>query len=127
MARVLIIGIDPDEVDFSDPALPPGLTAALIRQGIVRGQEALDRAGHAVEHMFVPADPSRLQAFAQRLEADRFDCVIVGGGICLPPRNRTLFEAALNVIARSRHHPAIALVSRPEEVADAAARVLPPG
>ena len=28
MARVLIIGIDPDEVDFSDPSLPPGMDAS---------------------------------------------------------------------------------------------------
>ena len=27
MARVLLLGYDPETVDFSDPALPPGMTA----------------------------------------------------------------------------------------------------
>jgi hypothetical protein len=26
MARVLLLGYDPETVDFSDPALPPGMT-----------------------------------------------------------------------------------------------------
>ena len=30
MKRVLLIGFDPATVDFSDPALPPGMTAEKI-------------------------------------------------------------------------------------------------
>ena len=34
MTRVLLVGYDPETVDFSDPALPPGLTAEKIHAGI---------------------------------------------------------------------------------------------
>ena len=34
MTRVLLLGYDPETVDFSDPALPPGMTAEKIRAGI---------------------------------------------------------------------------------------------
>ena len=34
MTRVLLLGYDPDTVDFSDPALPPGMTADKVRVGI---------------------------------------------------------------------------------------------
>ena len=34
MMRILLVGFDPDTVDFSDPALPPGMTAEKIRAGI---------------------------------------------------------------------------------------------
>jgi len=34
MARVLLLGYDPDTVDFSDPALPPGMTAEKVHAGI---------------------------------------------------------------------------------------------
>jgi hypothetical protein len=34
MTRILLVGYDPDTVDFSDPALPPGMTAEKIRTGI---------------------------------------------------------------------------------------------
>ena len=34
MTRILLLGLDPDAVDFSDPALPPGMTAEKVRAGI---------------------------------------------------------------------------------------------
>ena len=32
--RILLLGLDPETVDFSDPALPPGMTAEKVRAGI---------------------------------------------------------------------------------------------
>ncbi|GEP08376.1 hypothetical protein MGN01_02210 [Methylobacterium gnaphalii] len=37
MTRVLLIGYAPDAVDFSDPALPPGMNANKIAAGIEVG------------------------------------------------------------------------------------------
>ena len=34
MTRVLLLGYDPETVDFSDPALPPGMTVEKVRAGI---------------------------------------------------------------------------------------------
>ena len=34
MTRILLVGYDPETVDFADPALPPGMTAEKIRAGI---------------------------------------------------------------------------------------------
>ena len=34
MTRVLLVGYDPETVDFSNPALPPGMTVEKIRAGI---------------------------------------------------------------------------------------------
>ena len=34
MTRILLLGLDPETVDFSDPALPPGMTADRVRAGI---------------------------------------------------------------------------------------------
>ena len=34
MTRILLLGYDPETVDFSDPALPPGMTAEKIHAGI---------------------------------------------------------------------------------------------
>ena len=36
MTRILLVGWDPDTVDFSDPALPPGMTAEKIRAGVAQ-------------------------------------------------------------------------------------------
>ena len=34
LPRVLLVGYDPDTVDFSNPALPPGMNADKIRDGL---------------------------------------------------------------------------------------------
>jgi hypothetical protein len=34
MTRVLLIGYDPATVDFSDPALPPGMSAEKVHAGV---------------------------------------------------------------------------------------------
>jgi hypothetical protein len=124
MARVLLIGVDPDEVDFSDPALPPGMNADVIRKGIVMGLEQLRAAGHEAEHFYIPADPGALGGLADKLAQAPVDCVTVGGGVRLPPHNLHLFEAVLNTIARATPTPVIGLVSRPDEAPQAVARAL---
>lgn len=125
MARVLMIGIDPEEVDFSDPALPPGLNAEMIRKGVAIGIEALQASGRQVEQVYISARPDlAVRTLQSRLAGGGFDCVVIGGGVHLPPRNRPLFEGLLNAIGRHTPTPAIALISRPEETAEGVARVL---
>jgi len=34
MARVLLVGYDPETVDYSNPALPPGMSADKISAGL---------------------------------------------------------------------------------------------
>jgi len=34
MTRILLLGLDPEAVDYSDPALPPGMTVGKVRAGI---------------------------------------------------------------------------------------------
>ena len=44
MTRVLLLGYDPDTVEFSDPALPPGMTAEKVPAGIDVAMKQLPRA-----------------------------------------------------------------------------------
>jgi hypothetical protein len=120
-----MIGIEPDEVDFTDPTLPPGLNAEIIRRGVVVGLEALKAAGCEVDQTYISAEPEPAASLLRaKLAAAAFDCVMIGGGVHLPPRNRSLFETLLNVVGRQSPTPAIALINRPEEAAEAVARVL---
>ena len=34
MTRILLLGLDPEMVDYSDPELPPGMTAEKVRAGV---------------------------------------------------------------------------------------------
>lgn len=125
MARVLMVGIDPDEVDFSDPALPPGMNADVIRRGVGLGVERLQASGREVDQLYISIRPERaVGPLEARLASGAFDCVLIGGGVHFPPRNRPLFEAVLNVIGRCTPTPAIALIPRPEDTVEGADRVL---
>ncbi|MFD7134859.1 hypothetical protein [Streptomyces sp. NPDC059894] len=52
------------------------------------------------------------------------DCVVIGADIRLPPKNFLFFEAVINAVHRSAPHSAIGFNTRPEETAEAAARLL---
>lgn len=51
MFRVLVIGYAPDAVDFTDPMLPPGLTEAVVAEGIKRDVELMQDRGWEAEHL----------------------------------------------------------------------------
>ena len=124
MARVLIVGLDPADVDYSDPALPPGLNAEAVHRAIASGLEETRAAGHTAQHINISAGTAGLNALTERLAAEPVDCVVIGGGVRLPAGNLILFEAVLNIVGRATARPVIAFPARPDDLAAAIARVL---
>jgi hypothetical protein len=48
MPRILFVGQEPETVDFSDPALPPGFNAEKIHAGVaVAMRQMTERGGQA--------------------------------------------------------------------------------
>ena len=45
MTRVLLVGLQPEAVDYSDPALPPGMDAKKIQAGIELGLKQMTDRG----------------------------------------------------------------------------------
>ena len=124
MTRVLLIGYDPDAVDFSDPALPPGIDAGMIRAGIVTALTRFRDRGWEADHCLIRPDGDAVAMVERQLAASRYDCVVIGAGIRLPPRSLLTFEALLNAIHRGAPGAALALNTRPEDSDAAAARWL---
>jgi len=58
------------------------------------------------------------------LNGAAYDCVVIGGGLRLPPKSLALFETVVNIIHKAAPGTAIAFNTRPEDTADAAARQL---
>ena len=52
------------------------------------------------------------------------DCVVIGGGLRIPPKSLALFETVVNTVHRAAPQAAIAFNTRPEDTAAAAARQL---
>jgi hypothetical protein len=122
MKRVLLIGFDPVTVDYSDPALPPGMTAEKIHAGVKLAVADMSARGWFAENCFISPDETAIPTVERRLAADRYDCVVVGAGVRLPPRRLALFEALVNAIHRTAPQTAIAFNTRPEDSGAAAAR-----
>ena len=127
MTRILLVGYDPDAVDFSDPALPPGMTAEKIRAGIAAALKQFAARGWEADVGFIRPDETAGPTVERLLAATSYDCVVIGAGVRLPPRRVAVFEAVINAVHKAAPGAAIAFNTTPEDSADAAARWLPPG
>lgn len=120
--RVLLIGYDPEAVDFSDPALPPGLDAGKIQAGIDLAMKQMSDRGWQAESCMVRPDEDAGPTVARQLASASYDCVVIGGGVRLSQRHLKVFESILNAVHRGAPGTAIAFNTRPEDSAEAAER-----
>ena len=127
MTRILLVGYDPETVDFSDPALPPGMTAEKIRAGIEVAMMQFALRGWQADLGFIRPDETAGPTVERQLASASYDCVVIGAGVRLPPRRLAVFEAVINAVHKSAPGAAIAFNSRPEDSADAAERWLSAG
>ncbi|MEO6340690.1 MAG: hypothetical protein ABIO39_11660 [Caulobacteraceae bacterium] len=123
--RILLIGQQPESVDYSDPTLPPGMNAETIYAGLAVALRQMADRGWTVDHCYIQPDETAVPEVERQLGAETYDCVVIGGGVRIPPSNLLLFEALINAIHRGAPKATIAFNSRPENTADAAARWLP--
>ncbi len=124
MTRILFVGQKPETVDFSDPSLPPGFDAAKINAGIAVAVDRIAERGWQADTCMITPDDAGRTMLEQQLKGAAYDCVVIGGGLRLPPKGLTLFEAVVNIVHRAAPGAAIAFNTRPEDTADAAARQL---
>ena len=122
MKRVLLIGFDPATVDFSDPALPPGMTAEKIHAGVKLALADIAGRGWEPEVCFINPDESAVPVIERCLAGGSYDCVVVGAGVRLPPNRLGIFEKVINAIHRVAPQAAIAFNTRPEDSGAAAGR-----
>ena len=122
MKRVLFIGQEPETVDFSDPALPPGFNAETIHAGIASGMKQMSERGWLADLCLVRPDESASSAVERQLAAAIYDCVVIGGGIRIPPKSLLMFEMLVNVVHKSAPSVFIAFNTKPEDTGAAAAR-----
>jgi len=127
MKRILLLGLDPETVDYSDPALPLGMTAEKVRAGIAVALKQFTDRGWETDVGYIRPDETAGPAVERQLRSTNYDCVVIGAGLRLPPRHLALFEAVINAVHKAAPGAAIAFNTRPEDSADAAARCLAAG
>jgi hypothetical protein len=124
MTSVLFVGQEPETVDFSDPSLPPGFDAEKINAGIAVAVAKIKEKGWQGNTCMITPDSAGSAMLEKALKGAAYDCVVIGGGLRLPPKSLALFETVVNVIHKAAPNAAIAFNTRPEDTADAAARQL---
>ena len=122
MKRVMLVGLDPATVDFSDPTLPPGMSAEKIHAGVKVALADMAGRGWQAENCFIVPDETAVPTVERRLAEGRYDCVVIGAGVRLPPGRLVLFEALVNAIHRAAPGAAVAFNTRPEDTGASAAR-----
>jgi hypothetical protein len=127
MTRILLVGYEPEIVDFSDPALPPGMTAEKIHAGLALALKQFAERGWEADLSLIRPDETAGPAVERQLASKTYDCVVIGAGIRLLPRGLASFEAVINAVHKAAPNATIAFNTVPQDSADAAARWLPVG
>ena len=122
MTRVLFVGQLPETVDYSDPALPPGLNAQKIQAGIDLAAAKMAERGWVGDICNIAPNDDGIATLEKQLACATYDCVVIGAGLRLPPKGLLMFENVVNSIHRVAPACAIAFNTRPEDTAEAADR-----
>lgn len=116
MTRVLVIGYDPDSVDFTDPALPRGVDAEKMRAGVALGMRQMRDRGWQAEHCDIWPDANAVPTVERQLASASYDCIVIGAGVRLSSRHPEVFEAAPGA--------KISFNAAQDDIPEAAARLL---
>src|SRR5277367_3584734 len=117
MKQVLFLGYDPETVDFSDPALPPGMTAEKSHAGIELARKQFAERGWQADLCMIRPDETAGPTLKRQLASKSYDCVVIGAGVRLPPRGLALFEAVINAVHKAAPGAAIAFNTVPQDSA----------
>ena len=121
---VLVIGLDPTLIDFSQPGYAPGMDATKVLAGLKSSEEELTGLGYSVEMCLTDFGETAETVVEGRLEQRRFDCVLIGAGVRANPSNLLLFEKLINVVHEHAPQAKICFNTLPSDTAAAVQRWL---
>ena len=121
---VLVIGLDPTLIDFSQPGYAPGMDATKVFAGLKSSEEELTGLGYSVEMCLTDFGETAEAVVQGRLEQRRFDCVLIGAGVRANPGNLLLFEKLINVVHEHAPQAKICFNTLPSDTAAAVQRWL---
>jgi hypothetical protein len=98
------------------------MTSEKVRAGIAVALKGFTDRGWESDVGYIQPDETAGPTVERQLRSANYDCVVIGGGVRLPPRHIALFEVIVNAIRKAAPGAAIAFNTRPDDSADAAAR-----
>jgi hypothetical protein len=121
---VLVVGLDPALIDFSDPGYPPGMNATKVLAGIKSSEDELIRLGYGVRTCLTDFGETAVTVVQNQLNQERFDCILIGAGVRTNPSNFMLFEKLVNVVHEHAPQARLCFNQLPSDIAEAVKRWL---
>ena len=122
--NVLVIGLDPTLIDFSQPGYAPGMDSTKVLAGLKSCEDELARFGYSVQMCLTDFGETAEAVVDSKLKQKRFDCVLIGAGVRTNPRNFILFEKLINVVHEHAPQAKICFNTLPSDTAEAVKRWL---
>jgi len=121
---ILIIGEDPELVDFSAPGVPPNMSVQTVMEGVGAATDRLKRLGHEVR-VLLTKDAETVDALVSEALKERpYDVIVIGAGLRTLSPMLEQFERLINVLREKAPRAKLAFNSRPEDSDKAALRWL---
>ena len=121
---VLVIGLDPALIDFSQPGYAPGMDVTKVLAGIRSAEDELTRLGYNVATCLTDFGETAAGVVQRQLEQKRFACILIGAGIRANPSNFILFEQLINVVHEHAPRARLCFNTVPSDTAEAVKRWL---
>ncbi len=121
---VLVIGLDPALIDFSQPGYAPGMDATKVLAGLKSSEEELTRLGYSVQTCLTDFGETAEAVLQSRLKQKQFDCILIGAGVRANPSNFILFEKLINVVHEHAPQAKLCFNTMPSDTAAAVQRWL---
>lgn len=121
---VLIIGEDPQHLDFSAPYMPPGLSGRKIMADLDGARDRLANAGCEVQFVLTGDEHTVETQVSDALKDKSYDVIVVGAGLRLLPPMIAQFERLMNVLHQKAPTSKLAFNTSPDDSDVAALRWL---
>ena len=120
--NVLVIGLDPALIDFSQPGYPPGMDATKVLAGLKSSEDELTRLGYSVQLCMTDFGETAETVVRSQLKQKQFDCILIGAGVRTVPNNFLLFEKLINVVHEHAPRSKLCFNTLPSDTAAAVRR-----
>ena len=123
MNNVLLIGLDPKYVDFTEF---PMLDEQKLSAGLKAEEERLNGLGYQAAWCLIDTGETAEAMVVERLGAKEFDCILIGAGVRTMPAHFLLFERLINLVHTRAPRAKLCFNTKPNDSAEAVQRwVLP--
>jgi len=121
---VLVIGLDPALIYFSQPGYPAGMDATKVLAGLKSSEEDLTGLGYRVQMCLTDFGETAEAVVQSQLKHQAFDCILIGAGVRTIPSNFILFEKLINVVHQHAPQAKLCFNTLPSDTAAAVKRWL---